>query len=425
MAAGLWSGLGKLVNAGAAYVQHVNFANQTLGATPGDVGRQLRAYTRGLSDASFAGLKVTLSMLANQEQDPARKAGLQRLLESADAARRGELPRDVPALAPSGPANSFDDDLAIVGRWYDELDELGRQRALMEHVLQLTPANYRQFASHVQQMVDNCASRIQQHQSAESNAWGGSIEDRIAYGMARLQTGQRDPAWQRQMTMLQDVQAFFQAVLAASHQLWAERQRIEADPPRSNAMTMKTAPNLPSNGNDVDPQAVMAGVRELMRTGQYPGGAEKMKADIASLVMSGQADEVMTALNAMGANDVGSKTLMIEDYYVDGPEPYRQRWPIQFPLPVPFDELPRNVQFSVLFGEWSRREMEGSYAMMEGRNDDARAAYQECLERAQQIDVKELVARSHEGLARVASKLNDRALERQHLKAAISARAAA
>jgi hypothetical protein len=366
-------------------------------------------------------------MLVNQERDPARKAGLQRLLESADAARRGELPHDVPAPAPAppGPTQSFEDDLALVGRWYDELDGPGRQRALMSHVRQLTPAGYRQFASHVQQMIDNCASRIQEHQSAESNAWGGSIEDRIAYGMARLQTGQRDPAWQQRMNMLQDVQAFFQAVFAASHQLWAERQRIEADPPRSKPMPMKTAPSPPSKGRDVDPQAVLAGVRELTRTGQYPGGTVKLKADITALAMSGQADAVMAELEAMGANDAGSQTLVIEDHYVDGPELFRLRWPIQFPLPVPFDELPRQVQFSVLFGEWSRREMEGTSAMLEGRNDDARAAYRECLERAQQIDVKELVARSHEGLARVASKLNDRALERQHLKAAISARAAA
>lgn len=425
MASGLLSGLGKLVNAGAAYLQHVSFANQALGATPADVVRQLRAYTQGLSDAGFAGLKVTLSMLVNQEHDPARKAGLQRLLESADTARRGELPRDVPAPASPGPTQSFDDDLALLGRWYDELDGPGRQRALVAHVRQLTPAGYRQFASHVQQMVDNCASRIQEHQSAEGNSWGGSIEDRITYGMARLQTGQRDPAWQQRMNMLQDVQAFFQAVLAASHQLWAERQRIEAEPPRSKPMPMKAAVSPPSKGRGVDPQAVLAGVRELTRTGHYPGGTEQLKADITALAMSGQADAVMAELEAMGANDVGSKALVIEDHYVDGPEPFRQRWPIQFPLPVPFDELPRQVQFSVLFGEWSRREMEGTSAMLEGRNDDARAAYRECLERAQQIGVKELVARSHEGLARVASKLNDRALERQHLKAAITARAAA
>lgn len=425
MTGGLLSGLGKLVNAGAAYLQHVNFANQALAAAPGDAGRQLRAYTQDLSDAGLAGLKVTLSMLVNQEHDPARKAGLQRLLESAEAARRGELPRDVPAPASSGPTHSFDDDLALVGRWYDELDGLGRQRALVAHVRQLAPAGYRAFATHVQQMIDNCASRIQEHESAEGNAWGGSIEDRIAYGTARLQTGRRDPAWQQQMNMLQDVQTFFQAVLAATHELWAQRQRIEAEPPRSKTVSMNTASNPPSKSPAVDPQAVLAGVRELTRTGRYPGGTEKMKADITALAMSGQADEVMAELEAMGAKDVGSKTLVIEDHYVDGPEPYRLRWPVQFPLPLPFDELPRDVQFSVLFGEWSRREMEGTSAMLEGRNDDARAAYRECLERAQQIDVKELVARSHEGLARLASKLNDRALERQHLKAAIAARATA
>jgi hypothetical protein len=191
-------------------------------------------------------------------------------------------------------------------------------------------------------------------------------------------------------------------------------------------MSAKSEAPFPSPGEvAVDPKAVLAGVRELMRSGQYPGGADKMKADVAALVLAGKADEVMAELNALGANDIGDKPMVIEDYYVDGPEPYQLRWPVQFPLPMPFDQLPRNVQFSVLFGEWSRREMEGSYALMEGRNDDARAAYQECLERARQIDVKELVARSHEGLARVASKINDRALERQHLKAAVSARAAA
>ena len=274
--------------------------------------------------------------------------------------------------------SSFDDDLALVGRWYDELDGPGRQRALVAHVRRLAPAGYRQFAAHVQQMVDNCASRIQEHQSAERNAWGGSIEDRIAYGMARLQTGQRDPAWQQRMNMLQDVQAFFQAVLTASHQLWAECRRVEADPPGSKPLPLKTAPSTPSQGRDVDPQAVLSGVRELTRTGQYPGGTEKLKPDITALAMSGQADAVMAELEAMGANDVGSQTLVIEDHYVEGPEPFRLRWPIQFPLPVPFDELPRQVQFSVLFGEWSRREMEGTSAMLEGRNDDARAAYREC-----------------------------------------------
>jgi hypothetical protein len=426
MAGGLWSGLGKLVQAGAAYVQHVNFAHQALAMAPGDAMRQLQAYAQGLGEAGFAGLKVTLTMLLNQEQDAARKAGLQRLLAAADAARRGDAPPAAALQASASRSASFDEDLDLVAGWYDRLDGPQREHALFAHVGTLSPAGCREFTAHVQQMIDNIADRIQQHAQAENQAWGGSIEDRIAYGMARLQTGQRDPAWQRQMQTLQDVYGFFQAVLAATHHLGSERQRPQAmadEPPYTTERSSAMSNQGPKPGGKPDPKAALADVQAFMRTGQYPGGVEKMKADIAALVLAGEADEVMEALKAAGAIDAGNRPMVIEDHYVDGPEPYTLRWPIQFPLPMPFDKLPRKTQFSVLFGEWSRCEMEATYAMGEGRNDVARAGFDECLDRARQIAVPELVARSHEGLARLAAKLNDRALERQQLKAAIAARA--
>ncbi|MBK8107542.1 MAG: hypothetical protein IPK42_18860 [Betaproteobacteria bacterium] len=308
-----------------------------------------------------------MSMLVNQEHDPARKAGLQRLLRSADTARRGELPRDVPAPASPGPTQSFDDDLAPAGPlviWQNSTDPgaSGPGGACAP----APPAGYRQFASHVQQMVDNCASRIREHQSAEGNSWGGSIRGPHHLAWRGCQTGQRDPAWQQRMNMLQDVQAFFQAVLAASHQLWAERQRIEAEPPRNKPMPMKAAVSPPSKGRDVDPQAVLAGVRELTRTGHYPGGTEKLKADITALAMCGQADAVMAELEAMGANDVGSKALVIEDHYV----PMAPSLPAALADPVPAaGALRRAAASGAVLGavrEWSRREMESTSAMLEG-----------------------------------------------------------
>lgn len=420
MASGLWSGLGKLVNAGAAYMQHVNFANQLLNAPPRDAGKQWQRYTQGLSEASFAGLKVTLSMLVNQEQDPARKASLQRLLASADAARQGAslpaalAPAPAPAQAPASTQGaSFDEDVALTCGWYDDLDGPGRDRALTAHLRALSPAGCQSFITNVQQMIENIDGNIRAHAEAEGQAWGGSFEDRMAYGMARLQTGQHDPAWQTQMKSLQDVRSFFCAVLEAAQRHSSERQ--QARQPRA-------APAVPASASP-DPKAVLAQVQAFVGSGQYPGGAEKMQADVAALVMAGQGDEVMAYLKNLGAMDVGSKPLVAEDHYVDGPEPYTPHWPVQFPLPLPFDELPRPLQFSVLFGEWTRREMEGSYAMSQGQDDAAGDAFRECLERAQQIAVPELVARSHEGLARLAAKLNDRALERRHLKAAIAARA--
>jgi hypothetical protein len=179
-------------------------------------------------------------------------------------------------------------------------------------------------------------------------------------------------------------------------------------------------------------EAAMAGVahdqireaiREFARTGQYPGGADQMQKDVSSLVLSGQADEVMKELEGIGAVEGGQKPLIIADYFRPGDRPYELRWPVKVPMPMPFEQLDRKTQFFVLFGEWTRREMESSYALLNGDTTAAMAGYQECLERAQQIEVPELIARSHEGIAKVASKMNQRSLEREHLRMAIAARA--
>ena len=100
------------------------------------------------------------------------------------------------------------------------------------------------------------------------------------------------------------------------------------------------------------------------------------------------------------------------------------RWPLSptLPLPVPFDQLDEATQFHVLFGEWTRREMEASQALYTGDPDGAESIFQECVERAKQLDVSELKARSFEGFMRVAQKRGDREAERKWIKAATEAR---
>ena len=169
-------------------------------------------------------------------------------------------------------------------------------------------------------------------------------------------------------------------------------------------------------------QRIVQSVREFARGGSYPGGAEQLQRDITALILAGEFDEVIAELIELGAVQGGDKPLVIAEHYRSGNGRYALRWPVAFPLPIPFDQLDRPTQFSVLFGEWSRREMESSYALLNGDTAAAMAGYQECLERASQIDVPELIARSHRGIARVASKTNQRTLEREHLQLAIAAR---
>lgn len=422
MAGGFLAGLGKVLDAGAAYMQHVAFAQRALGAAPHERGPMLAQYTRGLSDASFAGFKVSLAMLVGNEQDGARRAALKHLMDSADSARRGQAVAPAPERearhASAAPLNDFDADLKLFGHWYDDLDEAQRRSALIDHVFALSAPAYRQFRAHVAQMVANCDEAIRRHEASENQAWGGFIEDRIAYQMARLRTGQRDPAFVRELNQLQNVKAFAEWVHAASEQVWNERAKREAA-----AAAKPAAPTPAPAASRPDTAAIKQAMREFTRTGQYPGGIDKLKADVTELTLSGEGDEVAAILEAAGGMEGGDEVLNIQEHYRPGDgRPFQLRWPIEFPLPLPFEELDRPTQFSVLWGEYSRRMLEGSHAVLEGDAAQARAIYAECLERAQQLDVPELIARSHEGIARAAAKGNQRSEERKHLKLAVAAR---
>jgi hypothetical protein len=411
-------GLAKALDAGAAYVQHTAFASKALSASLDAQPGLLTEHTRRLSDASFIGFKATLGMLIANEADAARKAGLQRLLRGADAARTGAaLPVQVPKVTPGAlddPAN-FERDLALMSGWYETLDDVGRQRALIHHLAALSSRGRANWFASLRQMQVNIVARIRDHQANENRAWGGSFEDRMAYGMARLSTGQRDPAHLRQLAEYQGVQRFVDQLLAASESFRAQRQ-----PPETPAMTQPT----PLTRSASKAAAVKAAIQDMTRTGQYPGGADQLRKDVMALVESDEADEVVALLQSMGANDSGNKVLNIGDHYRPGKHLYELRWPVAFVLPMPFDELDRPTQFSVLFGEWTRREMEAAYTRNQGDNAGARAIYEECLARAEQIEVPELIARSHEGLASVAQKTNERSVERRHLQLAEAARAA-
>jgi hypothetical protein len=123
--------------------------------------------------------------------------------------------------------------------------------------------------------------------------------------------------------------------------------------------------------------------------------------------------------------------LNIEDYYQerDGRK-FELRWPLSQGNPllaraIPFTALDRKTQFFTLFAEWSRRETDGLMLMNGGDLAGAEAVFREGIERARQIDVPELAARSYENLARVAERRSDQASVRSHLEAAERARSAA
>jgi hypothetical protein len=127
--------------------------------------------------------------------------------------------------------------------------------------------------------------------------------------------------------------------------------------------------------------------------------------------------ELRELLLKLGADTSGGGTTGdIGIYFSPGrTEKYRLHWPLKLPveLPISFDDLDPKTQFFILFNEWSRREMEGMMALSGGQCDDAEAIFNECIERAKQVEVAELEARSYEGLMRIAQKKgeNDSAMK--------------
>jgi hypothetical protein len=325
-------------------------------------------------------------------------------LEAEMRTRAGSHPQHATqghAQAQDGSTVAFQRDQALISGWYDNLEGTQRAQALAQHLATLSRLGRQEWLAHLRQMHANVVKNIEAHQAQAKQPWGGSFEDRMAYGMAQLRTGQSDPEHQRRKAELQDVLGYIEQLFHASD------LAINAPPKVSNAA------------------AVKAKIQEMINTGHYPGGKEQMQQDVMSLVQAGEADEVMAMLNDMGANEGGRAVLNINDHYRPGTQLYELRWPVAFPLPVPFEELDRPTQFSVLFGDWSRREAEASYTRNQGDNTSAQFIFEECLARAQQIEVPELIARSYEGLATVAARLNQRAEEVRYLERAVAVRESA
>lgn len=122
-------------------------------------------------------------------------------------------------------------------------------------------------------------------------------------------------------------------------------------------------------------------------------------------------ERVLAKLADLGAVEGPAPPLNIEDHYRPDGGLYELRWPLSpvtlAALPFPFESLDRKTQFYVLFQEWTRRELDATTALESGDDQTALAIFQECLARAEQLDVSELQVRSYRGLASVATKARD------------------
>jgi hypothetical protein len=303
----LLKGLTKVIHAGTAYMEHVQFVEKAQQTQPRQVGALLAHYVQGLSEASFRGFKLTLAMLAGKEQNAQRKGLIESLLANADAVRGGG--EAIPALVdevpdePSSPTieqSEFERDLQLTHQWLAMTDDDQRVEAVKKHVLGLGREEFMAFFANLKQMRENVLDQKRGHEANEGNAWGGFIEDRMAYQMARLQTGGHDPDYLRQLQEFQNYLTFIEWLMTTSFSLkdaqLKELLKITGDRLAQIDKKKSTAAKLAGP----DTATVLEAVRNFTTTGQYPGGAEQLQKDMLALCQRGQGDEVIALLKSRG-----------------------------------------------------------------------------------------------------------------------------
>lgn len=216
----------KLVNTGGAFLKHRRFIESLEDLPEHERLTRLGAYQEGLSGASRAGLQAMLAAKAKPENTDAsflhslggraRVAMEARAASSAVAGGQAAV-----AAAAADPEVLFEEDRLLVTGWFP-LSSDGRRRTVNEHVGRLSLARHEAFVKHVQTMVENTYDLIAYHQANEDRAWGGYVEDRMNYNMARLATGGHDPVWTEQLrSMVEDGERFNEVGLIAVEALMA------------------------------------------------------------------------------------------------------------------------------------------------------------------------------------------------------------
>jgi hypothetical protein len=315
---------------------------------------------------------------------------------------------------------------AFIDTLFTGTQEVAIQR-LHQRVQGMSDREYKGFITTLYSLIATTQSNLQQlqAQARSGGSWGSTFEDQYAQFMAGASTGPT-PEQQQAITMtegyLQGLNSIAQLSESFHNQALLDRPMPEI-PVAGGIDPVNNTPRSKDKSPSTDMTEIERLLLEFAETGEL---SPDLYDKLLQINDPDQLDRVNELFMEQGAHDISSAPpLNIVDYYKDGPGLFTLRWPLNsgVNLPLPFEQLDRETQFYVLFTEWTRRETEGMMALNQGQLDQAEAIFQECADRARQLGVDELLARSFEGLIRVAQKRYDPQAEKYWIQQALQARA--
>jgi hypothetical protein len=154
---------------------------------------------------------------------------------------------------------------------------------------------------------------------------------------------------------------------------------------------------------------------------------ERLSEELDELMQDGDTRQrVYNEMLNLTVNDIGIyKPLEWKEYYVETSEGLQQLYslsPSQEELlkshDLTFGELDGQTQFCVLFTDWIYYEFQGNMALSNNQLEEAKYLFEDCFNRAIQLNINILKARSIVGLLGIAEKRGDRAAQREYIEEA-------
>lgn len=209
---------------GNAHLQHVQALQQVMQMPDMQQARDhLADYLQGLSDAALMGFRGSLGLLAANEGNPQVQQALQWIGANLDGLRAGQFRALTPAQLPRH-GLTLEQVNTLITPWA-QLPLPQVQQQFVASLQALDAQGRQEFAAHLDTLAQQLQWQITQlQQQDDSNAWGNSFEDRMAYMQARMGSGEPSP---RDQAVAQQ-QGILQALLQMAQ---AARQWQPAPPP--------------------------------------------------------------------------------------------------------------------------------------------------------------------------------------------------
>jgi hypothetical protein len=153
-----------------------------------------------------------------------------------------------------------------------------------------------------------------------------------------------------------------------------------------------------------------------------PAPIGKMQLRRATPIVVNQVGKAVNRIAAKGTDEAPGQTSLAKladqlaarprpnpaELYRDGTDTLEPRHPLPPELAtIPWEPLGRKDRFCLLVAAWAYREADGVESIRDGQFGQATTIFQECLVRAEYLRTPELVVRSYENLAQVATAKGD------------------